>query len=505
MSSSPLVHYSPGQRAVCAREGLWLLIDRPLTDSLVLSLWQVIDDGGSPDQVLGTLLSSGMATLPDFVMAAAADSGVVRLVIRGALVVAGTDADGAFETTGEGFLTDQTRTGLAGALVVGPAGEGPQIPLVAGIVPAASITLTFEDATERAVPEAAAAVPEVEPELKPTSAPEPQMEPEPEPQPEPALLPPPTPARQPEAETPVDAETLAAAARYEHLFSAPTPEDGAVMQADGVPTVEPVIDSIVHPVVEPDLAAPDPVTVVHDHPGVAAYAADLAPPVTGGFIDSVPDFMGGPALPPPQPTVQHTPPLPVTPQPAAAAPGPKPGPAPVAPSPAAPAAGRTVNRASLRQAVPAVTVWAARCPLGHLSQAHASTCRVCRQPMPEQTGQEVPRPVLGRLVIAGANPIVLDSDVILGRDPHVPPGAATPPPRLVVLNDPRMEVSSQHASITLNFWDVCLTDLGSTNGTEVITPDGRRQRLAPQSVVTILPGTKVVFAEVLEATFETMP
>ena len=125
--------------------------------------------------------------------------------------------------------------------------------------------------------------------------------------------------------------------------------------------------------------------------------------------------------------------------------------------------------------------------------------------MPEQTGQEVPRPVLGRLVIAGANPIVLDSDVILGRDPHVPPGAATPPPRLVVLNDPRMEVSSQHASITLNFWDVCLTDLGSTNGTEVITPDGRRQRLAPQSVVTILPGTKVVFAEVLEATFETMP
>jgi pSer/pThr/pTyr-binding forkhead associated (FHA) protein len=65
-----------------------------------------------------------------------------------------------------------------------------------------------------------------------------------------------------------------------------------------------------------------------------------------------------------------------------------------------------------------------------------------------------------------------------------------------------MEVSSMHASVTLNFWDVCLTDLGSTNGTEIVTPDGRRQRLAQHTPVTIQPGTKVVLAEVLELVFE---
>jgi len=33
-------------------------------------------------------------------------------------------------------------------------------------------------------------------------------------------------------------------------------------------------------------------------------------------------------------------------------------------------------------------------------------------------------------------------------------------------------------------------------------PDGRRQRLAQHTPVTIQPGTKIVLAEVLELTFE---
>lgn len=120
---------------------------------------------------------------------------------------------------------------------------------------------------------------------------------------------------------------------------------------------------------------------------------------------------------------------------------------------------------------------------------------------PDPVPVEIPRPVLGRLVLPVGDPVVLDGDLVLGRDPRVPLGA-DPTPRLVVLNDARMEVSSQHAAISLNFWDVCLTDLGSTNGTEIVTPDGRRQRLAPDVPVTIAPGTKIVFAEVFEVTFE---
>jgi hypothetical protein len=310
----------------------------------------------------------------------------------------------------------------------------------------------------------------------------------------------------------------------------------------------------------------EPPPVVHDTPAVAAYAAEPAPAPAGGIIESLPDFFGplagsaasdpvavrdrfhapapsspaagpgatqwepadgippwsDPTLPPPAAAPSNPAGPSVAspgsaedrvasgaspaqrPEPASAAPAAAPTGGPSVPTDAAAVSAKTVNRAHLRDAGAPTgpTVWAARCPVGHASQAFAATCRVCGQFIAPQEPQEIPRPVLGRLVVPGGAPILLDSDLVLGRDPRVPQDASAARPRLVVLNDPRMEVSSQHASITLNFWDVCLTDLGSTNGTEIITPDGRRQRLAQHTPVTITPQTRIVLAEVLELLFE---
>lgn len=166
----------------------------------------------------------------------------------------------------------------------------------------------------------------------------------------------------------------------------------------------------------------------------------------------------------------------------------------------------TVNRASLGVTQGPVIVWAARCPLGHPSQAAATHCRVCGRSMPPNAPrEEIERPVLGRLVLPTGGTVELGGPLILGRDPKLPTEASHPAPELVILNDPRREVSSQHAAITLNYWDVTLTDLGSTNGTELVTPDGRRQRLVAHTPIVIVPGTRVILAEVFEMTFEAMP
>ena len=58
--------------------------------------------------------------------------------------------------------------------------------------------------------------------------------------------------------------------------------------------------------------------------------------------------------------------------------------------------------------------------------------------------------------------------------------------------------------MSLDFWRILLTDLGSTNGTEVITPDGRRQRLLPNTPIVIEPGTLVVLAEIVELRLEAL-
>ncbi len=522
MTTAPTLSFQPGTKLACLKGRLLLFADVALSDPLALELWDIVEAGGGIDDIVGALFGRGLTGLPDFALVALGEQ-TAPLVVRGPFEVHVHDEGGEFHTTGHGILTDEIRNGLVSVWIAGPMTEsGPRVPAVEGILPAAGVGF--------ATPLVAGAE---------TSGPEPTEAASPS-----GLsleVPLPTVGTSPEensvgkvpaassdaAATPEPSalknghEALEVSAAYAHLFEGPgsagnsPPHDPSTVAE--APSVRGAQDQPPAPGPTDVWAAtaidhPQPIAVVHDEPTVLPYASEPATAQGSGFIEEIPAFISGRVSPDASPTASPpstprggwvadsapiAPPHPVQPV------GPlvsDPGPSRPVNSPA-PTAGRTVNRAMLTQHV-GPTVWAARCPLGHLSQAHASACRVCGQAMPAQEPQEVPRPVLGRLVAVGAPPIQLDSDLILGRDPKVPSGWSAPLPRLVILNDPRMEVSSQHAKVTLNFWDVCLTDLGSTNGTEIVTTDGRRQRLSEGSTVTIQPGTRIILAEVLEMTFE---
>jgi len=473
----------------------------PAGEPVSLNLLDVVSGGGDVEALLDVLFRDGFAAAPDFGIAAVADGGW-RIVVRGTARL--TLVDGTI-VEGGGVFRDQNLPEIGGAsLSLGPAPTGVTIPAGGGLVPALGWVLDGSSARAPMPPEAPMTVETVPPGRLPAAA----------------AQPPPTPERVNDA--PVAAvsgaadEPTAPGARvdqaalgeldlapYRDLFAPPVQPERSVRQE--------VVSDEAHHVLpqqqeeEPSAEAPlsEDVPVVTPTPPPSQTTAS-APP---GFIDVVPfaddlpsahpaDLSGVPE------TVEH-PRVPV--------PGLVAGPlAPAAPAPQpVPAgdAGRTVSRAEvLRQAAASQqTVIAKRCPDGHLTQAHVPTCRVCRKAVPAQDAITTPRPVLGRLVLPTGQAYPLDRPVVLGREPAVPVGHRGETPHLVAIVDPRCEVSGQHALVSVDYWSVEVTDLGSTNGTEVVNPDGRRQKLVPKTPVELEPGARLVLAEILDIRFEALP
>jgi len=237
----------------------------------------------------------------------------------------------------------------------------------------------------------------------------------------------------------------------------------------------------------------------------------VPPPAAGpNIIDAVPDF-GGANEGFGAPSTLANPGAGAPSRPAASTPAPAQVPArpvsrPTGPTPAA-RPDLTVNRSMLVGAggaarAMAPEVQAGRCPRGHLSPAHAAVCRVCGAVLPAQNAVWVPRPVLGRLVFSNGDLVTLDRGLVLGRAPSLPAGHNGEQPNLVKLNDPTLEVSSQHLEVRLDHWYVLVIDLGSTNGTLVTLPGQQPLRLRPGTPQPIEPGTVVNLADVLTFTFE---
>ena len=146
------------------------------------------------------------------------------------------------------------------------------------------------------------------------------------------------------------------------------------------------------------------------------------------------------------------------------------------------------------------TVWAVRCPAGHLTDAAAPLCRVCRAPVDPRDKIEVRRPVLGVLRLPDGGEVPLDGDVLVGRRPssQAAPGAA---PRLVTVEG-QGGVSARHLEFVLDGWTVGVRDLGSTNGTVITRPFEPAQRLTAFELVAIEPGTRVTLAGEATVVFE---
>jgi FHA domain len=146
-------------------------------------------------------------------------------------------------------------------------------------------------------------------------------------------------------------------------------------------------------------------------------------------------------------------------------------------------------------------VSAVKCPAGHPNPPRAERCRVCPRHVPPQQETQIERPVLGVLRLSTGEDILLDRDVLLGREPRSARETADKPHELR-LPSPGKDISRNHLEVRLLGWRVVAIDLGSTNGTTVRPPDGPAESLPPGGTRVIEPGTEVSLAGVVSFIFE---
>ncbi|MFD4676448.1 FHA domain-containing protein [Lentzea sp. NPDC058450] len=142
---------------------------------------------------------------------------------------------------------------------------------------------------------------------------------------------------------------------------------------------------------------------------------------------------------------------------------------------------------------------AKKCLDGHLSSEHATYCRVCEGPLPDQIAAMMPVPVLGVLRLSNGDTIPLDRNVVMGRDPH---GDRASVYLVQVGEEMGTEISRTHVEVRLENWDVLVCDLGSMNGTSVSRSGGPPEKLAAHIPGLLYPGTRVMLGDQFFFTFE---
>ncbi len=136
-----------------------------------------------------------------------------------------------------------------------------------------------------------------------------------------------------------------------------------------------------------------------------------------------------------------------------------------------------------------------RCSRGHLNHPEAWICAACGIRMDQLTGVVVvgERPPLGWLLLDNGATLLLDEDLVIGREP-TPSGEPAPGgKRAVVIPDDTGQLSRRHVEIRLAEWVVYLVDLASANGTFVTQPGvGTREfRIPPNVPHPLVPGSNV--------------
>jgi len=449
--------YVPGRWVAVAAPPAWLLIELPPEHDTVQRCWQLLRAGSGIDDVLDVLVAKGVRAMPAFaIVRLGADER--RAVIRGAASVSIMDADAAVSAklavAGSSVWLDEPLGEDVQDLVLAsndtPAAEV-ALPMTAGVTMASTIRIGARVAT--------------------APPPEPIVTTRPDPAPI-------TPAAE---ATPIEAPS------YDHLFGAtqkplPLPE----------PAVEPAPSPAVSEATAGWVTLP-PVDVPRSSP-------PAAPMPSSGLIDSVPWAAEEP--PPPSAPAWRPPPVVPPPAPASAS-------APAVIDDPPDDVSMTISRSRiatspLEPVVSATTptVLAVRCPNGHPSPPHATNCRVCAAPTPDdEEAVEIPRPPLGTLRLPSGDVVALDRGVVLGRAPK-PTGEGDERPHLVRLASPENDLSRSHVEIVLDGWHVFARDLGSTNGTVVTLPGREPVRLRPHDLQLLEHRAVVTLADEVSVTFE---
>jgi len=119
------VTFAPGTRAACATSTMVLLVDRPLSDELVLRAWESMSRGDEAAQIVDILMTDGMIHAPHFALVALPDHHTTRIVVRGSLSVLGVEEGGEFHTSGGSLLTDESRGRLVRARITAEVTDDP--------------------------------------------------------------------------------------------------------------------------------------------------------------------------------------------------------------------------------------------------------------------------------------------------------------------------------------------------------------------------------------------
>jgi hypothetical protein len=134
------------------------------------------------------------------------------------------------------------------------------------------------------------------------------------------------------------------------------------------------------------------------------------------------------------------------------------------------------------------------CPAGHFNRPGLDTCVRCGASISRSEAEPVSgtRPALGTLIGDDGTIYRLDQGYLIGsdaqRDPTVGGGLARP---LTLTGD---GISTSHAEVRLQDWDVTIVDRGSAGGTSILEPGMQNWTpLNPYEPRAIPPGTHVAF------------
>lgn len=171
------LQWVPGQHHALARPGVVVLLSDAVSRADVLAIWDRLEDEGAAEGIGGLLdifadvTGLGLRSLPDFAAVVLDESGV-HVAVRGSFDVTAVHLDETTDTLrGREVSTWVERnftTGTLGEVLLGSAHDSDaELPVVAGVLPAASLRLTLVAAAGSLQPrvrnEPVAAVPPVQP------------------------------------------------------------------------------------------------------------------------------------------------------------------------------------------------------------------------------------------------------------------------------------------------------------------------------------------------------
>ncbi|WP_449385033.1 FHA domain-containing protein [Cellulomonas soli] len=465
--------YLPGRWTAVVAGGTLALVGPHARPATVRALWDEAPARSGLVGLLGVLVREGFDGLPPFALVAL-DGDRVHAALRGEVEVVVECVDGPVVLRA-GDVSTWTEQVVEGArsLTVRAGSQVPDavaLPLVEGVVRADVVNLTLVAAAEQAVP--ARRAPVREPARGALGAGLPAVE----------LLPEPAgtdPLRQ-ESEPTVD------------VASEPTS-----LEVPGLPAPTPAEADI--PEAEDAAEQPEP-------------TAEAAPETT---LDTESDTESEPWSTQPDESPLGAPTAPV----AEAAPWPlEPAPAP---------ASRTRARAGVVEAAEALLLQDV--PVAPASADDhdgltimSSDLAAIRDQLPSWASDPAPFGTSGAQVpiITGALPTVavpgaeyrlvlstglvvsLDRAVLLGRAPQVSRVANRELPRLVTVPSPQQDISRTHAEVRVDSGDVLVTDLGSTNGVQVLDEHGQTRRLHPGEPSRVAVGETVDLGDGVTFTVE---